>query len=641
MVRPTHFLAALTSLTFAVTILAPAPALAAPTWQPVSDLSATGFNAGHTQVAVNGAGTSMAIWAFHDGTHYVVESATRPAGGIWSNGVLPRPDTLGTDFYAEDPQIALDQAGNATAIWYGAGLQAATREAGGAWTTPTIVAAGTIRAQQLVVDAAGNVTAIWVGQTGISDQLIHSATRAAGGTWSAPVVLSSSGFDSVAPDVAVDKAGNTTAVWTGSDGTNKIIQTATRPVSGAWSAPSDLSAGGENATSPQIAIDAAGNATAIWHRPSAEADIQTATRPAGGTWSAGSYIPNAKSPAADVAQIAFDAAGNTTALWRGSDSVNSILQSSSRSASGTWSAPVNVSATGRHSFGQRLVVDAAGTATAVWHSHDGTYNVVQFATRSPGGTWSTPDNLSATGGHAIAPEIALDPAGDAVAVWIRGNPSFQVAQARGLDAAGPQITSFIAPTNGVPGQAVDYSVSATDVWSTISTTNWEFGDGSSASGPSVSHVWANAGSYPVTLTLTDTVGNATTRSVTVTVAAPAPPTTSPTPVPTATTSPTTTPAITRFKLKPAKIRAVGSTSDTPARTRATIILTAPAKVTLAFKGKTKAKLVKTLRAGKNTFKLTAKIAKLKLKPGKYKIRAVATNTAGTSAPVTIKLKVVR
>ncbi|RYC13329.1 PKD domain-containing protein [Nocardioides zhouii] len=629
MVRQNRLVAALTSLAFASTILVAAPAQAALTWQPVTDLSATGFTSGRVQVAVNAAGTSVTIWAFYDGTHYVVETATRPAGGTWSNAVLPRPDTLGTDFYAEAPQIALDEGGNATAVWLGSpGLQSATRSAGGAWTTPTTVAAIQPYNPRLAVDRAGNVTAIWARQEGgTTNRVIQTATRPAGGTWSAPVDLTATNRSSDLPQVALDPAGNATAVWAGSNGTHTIIQSSTRPVGGSWAPPIDLSVPGANAANPQVAIDAAGNAAALWTRPEGGSFLQNATRPAGGTWSAASYITTT-GPLVSEPRIAFDAAGTLTAIWRGSDSVTSILQSATRSPAGTWSPSVNVSSTGQGASGQRLVVDPSGNATAVWITNEASDDLVTFATRSTGGGWSAPAALSAAGGDAFGPEIAPDPFGNAVAVWVRGAGSDQIAQARGLDGAGPLITAFTAPSSGVAGTSLAYGVAGIDVWSTLSAISWDFGDGATATGASTSHSFTRAGTYPVTVRLTDAVGNVTTRRTDVVVSA-------------APTTPTIPPKIKVFKLKPATIRASGSTSRTPARTKVTIVLTDAATVRLVFAGKTKAKLVKSLRAGKNTFKLSAKIGKVKLKPGTYKVRAVATNAGGRSAGMRVRLTVVR
>ena len=51
------------------------------------------------------------------------------------------------------------------------------------------------------------------------------------------------------------------------------------------------------------------------------------------------------------------------------------------------------------------------------------------------------------------------------------------------------------------------------------TVSWSFGDGSSTTGPAATHTYTRPGSFPVTVTATDALGNATSQSGSVTVAA--------------------------------------------------------------------------------------------------------------------------
>ena len=70
------------------------------------------------------------------------------------------------------------------------------------------------------------------------------------------------------------------------------------------------------------------------------------------------------------------------------------------------------------------------------------------------------------------------------------------------------LAALSVPGTGYTGQSVAYSVTPRD-WSTV-TTVWDFGDGSTANGTSVSHVFPNVGTYPVTVTVTDALGDVTT-----------------------------------------------------------------------------------------------------------------------------------
>ncbi len=83
------------------------------------------------------------------------------------------------------------------------------------------------------------------------------------------------------------------------------------------------------------------------------------------------------------------------------------------------------------------------------------------------------------------------------------------------------IASFSAsPSSGKAALTVQLDASAsTDVDGTISTVSWDFGDGQSGSGVSVSHLYAIAGTYIATVTVTDDDGATATISSAIVVSA--------------------------------------------------------------------------------------------------------------------------
>ncbi|WP_415953557.1 ThuA domain-containing protein [Streptomyces sp. KLOTTS4A1] len=62
-------------------------------------------------------------------------------------------------------------------------------------------------------------------------------------------------------------------------------------------------------------------------------------------------------------------------------------------------------------------------------------------------------------------------------------------------------------TSGAVGLKVDFTGSATDADSTELTYAWDFGDGTTAEGPTATHQYKKAGTYNVTFTATDPEGN--------------------------------------------------------------------------------------------------------------------------------------
>ena len=125
-------------------------------------------------------------------------------------------------------------------------------------------------------------------------------------TWSPPVDLSPANLKVGSPEIAVDANGNVTAVW-GRDGlSNRFIQASTKPFGSNWQAtPDTLSQTGIDSFVPQIAVDPSGNATAVWRSFEVGGSIIVAsTKPFGGSWQA---TPDKLSQAgedADVRQLA-------------------------------------------------------------------------------------------------------------------------------------------------------------------------------------------------------------------------------------------------------------------------------------------------------------------------------------------------
>jgi hypothetical protein len=98
--------------------------------------------------------------------------------------------------------------------------------------------------------------------------------------------------------------------------------------------------------------------------------------------------------------------------------------------------------------------------------------------------------------------------------------------------------AFVAPSAVDPGDTIVFDGSTTASTLIVPNANyaWGFGDGTSAIGPSVSHSYANGGTFTVTLTVTDRGGNKQTLSEPVTVLGanglPVPPSNPPTVSPT-------------------------------------------------------------------------------------------------------------
>jgi hypothetical protein len=481
-------------------------------WQAPINLSAAGQNAEAPQVAVDGQGNAVAVWTRSNGTNDIVQAAARPAGGAWQAPI----NLSAAGQNALPPEVSVNAQGNAVAVWTRSNgtnfiVQAAARPAGGAWQTPVDLSAAGQNASfrpQVAVDGQGNAVAVWFRFDGTS-LIVQAAARPAGGVWQAPINLSAAGQDARGNAVAMDARGNAVAVWTRSNGTNDIVQAAARPAGGAWQTPVDLSAAGQNAGDPVAAVNAQGNAVAVWNRSNGTNDIvQAAARPAGRAWqtpvdlsAAGqnavawqvavdsqgdavavwtrsngtNTIVQAAVRLHDVTpvdlsgtgqdasdpQVAIDSQGDAVAVWNRSNGTNDIVQAAARPAAGAWQAPINLSATGQNASDPQVTVDSQGNAVAVWNRSNGTNDIVQAAARPAAGAWQAPINLSATGQNASDPQVAINAQGNAVAVWTRFNGTNDVVQAAARSAAGAWQAPInlsaagqnaLAPQVGIDGQ---------------------------------------------------------------------------------------------------------------------------------------------------------------------------------------------
>ncbi len=514
--------AALAVLLSVFVTLAPASAVAKPAWLAPVVLSAAGVTTGDgsSQVAVDPQGEAVDVWTHTKGSETVdIEASSRPPGGAWQAPVRLSPPAgreppWAHEGEAQDPHVAIDAKGDAVAVWkyYDGSVWltvSATRPAGGTWQPMTIVSPGSAEARQvgIAVDAQGDAVAIWTNKIAAHADagIVEASTRPAGGVWSPAVQLSAAGDKVESPSVKVDAQGEAVAVWEGGEGGGGPVEASTRPASGTWQAPVTISAKGTLYNT--VAVDPQGEAVAVWLR---EGIIEASTRPAGGTWQAPVHL----SPAgrtAWVPQIAIDAQGEGVAVW-GSwtgepyKETSKAVESAIRPAGGAWQAPVQLSTTNPRV--ESLAVDALGDAVAVWNC----CGTIEGAVRPAGGTWQATTDIAASADGE--PHVAIDGQGDAVAAWAGHEAA---AEAAGYDAAGPLLNGLQIPATGIARQPVSFSVSPLDVWSSLGTTSWSFGDGTSTSGTSVTHTYTATGSYHVTLTSADVLGNTSSTSATITI----------------------------------------------------------------------------------------------------------------------------
>jgi hypothetical protein len=235
--------------------------------------------------------------------------------------------------------------------------------------------------------------------------------------------------------------------------------------------------------SPFVAIDDAGRAIGAWLQPrGSESTYDVASRhfdPAAG-WAATQLIASTGGSASGVRLVA-DSAGNVTAIWQQSNGNGEDLWTARWSAGAWGTARLLETDAGSLVVGVALAGDSADNVIAAWSQFDGNdYNV--WSRRYVAGSgWAAATMIAAHGGQ---PVLAVDPSGNAIAVWDRVDVSKSFWAARFTPAGGwgteTRIDTDSSGDSFYPGIAVSATGAA--------VVGWSRSDGTGHSGVPM-HMW--------------------------------------------------------------------------------------------------------------------------------------------------------
>ena len=507
-------------LAVCVALLGGLPARAgAAAWLPPDSLGVAAIRnaAGATaDVAIDAQGGAVSAWEAPGGAPgtFVVRAAVRLRGESWqtSDVISSAVESPSQQPPSEYPRVVIDRDGEATAVWFSVVgqqevVRTASRPAGGAWGAPETIGmpAAAPNELRLAVDPDGLVTALWTA--GSFTATVESATRAHGGPWAAvrPV---SSGSLLYGARLAVGAGGRAAALWIfGSPPSSCLggVAGAIRASDGSWEVTPVASGGCAQFGSTQLALDGAGAATAVWH------DAQTGwverrRPPAGPSWA-----PEPAPPlgAEDPLQLTAASDGTLAAIWAPS---GTSLQAAVKRAGETWGPAEPLAAAGAQVDSPLAAFLPGGSLLAAWWRGAPGGRVVQAALRSPAGAWSSPRDVSGpdAGLYDGSPglgDLVVDDAGDALVGYARTSSAGFNAEAAAFDASPPTFTALDVPAGGQVGVPLSFGAAVLDVFGPADV-RWDFGDGTGAAGPAVTHAYGAAGAYTVTATATDRAGNA-------------------------------------------------------------------------------------------------------------------------------------
>ena len=511
-------------------------------WLAPLPMSAPDRQASFPATALGSDGRLAAAWSRSDGTDLRIEAAVRPAGGT-----LEAPQIVSeAGESGNSPQVGLDAQDNAVLMWVrGQSFQWATRAAGATafgdlHTVPLPAGEQASSPFRLAVAPNGAAAATLLSVEGFPDAThirLRVLTRAPGGDFELSPVLYET-IEGAPPDQYIvgpvdmdaDPQGGFYATWTvrhliSATHSTSDVMVAVRPP-GAGSFTVEGVATGVDDTGDLFrdtrvnmsegGVDSAGNLivgyTLTYEDVSPrQSEVRLRSRPAGGAFEPGS---EAVTPAAqpdgpiDLA-LAVNPSGTGVMAWRKGQTATAVIEACVRPAGGPCGPIQTLASTNVSS--PVAAIGPGGQIVAAWR-REGSGDA-SFGTAA-GGFGPVHDLGTAALVQVPKAGIAVDALGHAVVGFDRLVGTTRTAEAAVYDSVAPSIGSLTVPAGGTPGEPLAFGGSVSDVWGPV-TAAWDFGDGSSASGPVASHAYQAPGAFTAALSATDAGGNVTTGSAAV------------------------------------------------------------------------------------------------------------------------------
>jgi len=379
------------------------------------------------QIAFDGSGNALAVWEQDDGTRLNIRANRYSPDTGWGNAQSIEAENAGD---ARSPQIAFDGSGNALVVWAQDdgtrfNIRAIRYTPDGGWgTAQTIEAnnAGDARSPQIAVDGEGNALAVWRQNDGTRSNIRANRYNPEHG-WNdtAETIETDDAGGAIDPQLAADAEGNALAVWAQHDGTRYNVRANRFDANNGWGIAETIETDNDgDAVDPQVAYDRAGNALAVWDQfDGARYNVRANRFDADNGWGTAETIETDNAGDAILPQVAFDGSGNAMAVWAQMDGTRFNIRANRFDADNGWGTAETIEDDNDGDASDpQIAFDGAGHALAVWEQSDGSRINIRVNRYTSDSGWNAADSIETDNtGDARDPQVAFDSSGRALVVW--------------------------------------------------------------------------------------------------------------------------------------------------------------------------------------------------------------------------------
>jgi len=483
---------------------------------PVSLQSSASTLSQNARVAMSADGVAMAVWQ---------QTTAAGLGSIWSSRYVKATGwttpVLVSDsaFDASAVQLAMDDAGNAIAVWQQVnGLQkdvmaARFDVATSTWSVADVLDTDDVTAAlnpQIAMNQNGTALVVW--QQGLTIVEKHYnvdtgwataktvSTEVAGELSKLTLTFNDSGDAFAAWRVAVV----TPATATTPEQTHYDLRLA-QLINNTWSASETVATGLDDWAEPAIAMnDTSTNNTAAaimaWSAFNGTRHVMMTRQYRVATgWSSAAAMDTSAfdtvTSEAKSAQVAIDVSGNAFVTWAQSSSPYSIYANRFDVNTGFSGVVLLEQRQRGDAMHPRLIIDSRGNAVVTWQQDDGVQQNILAAEYSVAdATWAQERVIESSNmGDATSPTIAVSDNGNAVVVWQQKVDSHFVIAANHFEAANQGLNN-IAPI------ALAGNDASVDEQTTVTLDG---SDSFDQDGSITAYVWKQTVGLPVVLSATD------------------------------------------------------------------------------------------------------------------------------------------